>query len=162
MILGTGLGPLVQYVRRSVVIPSRDLPGVPRTTVLAHRGRSHSLDVPPAEAACTAPALNAVRHFLWPISPEIAVVLGAPAVGRPQPRCRRCVSRLKMPHGVAPAPRSPATPIGAIVRLWCLNQIDRQRRFPLEFSAGPIVRTPGFDRHIRPPKTFPIQRVHES
>jgi hypothetical protein len=39
--------------------------------------------------------VNAVRHFLWPISPEIGVVPGTPALWRPQPRFRRCVSRLK-------------------------------------------------------------------
>jgi GH35 family endo-1,4-beta-xylanase len=38
---------------------------------------------------------NAVKHFLWPISPEIGGGLRAPAVWRPRPRCRRCVSRLE-------------------------------------------------------------------
>jgi hypothetical protein len=42
----------------------------------------------------TRPA-NAVKHFLWPISPEIGGGPRAPAVWRPRPRCRRCVSRLE-------------------------------------------------------------------
>jgi hypothetical protein len=58
---------------------------------------------------------DAVRHFLWPISPEIGVVLGAPAVWRPQPQSFDAVRHFLWPispeigvipgcvRGVAPA-----------------------------------------------------------
>jgi len=38
---------------------------------------------------------NAVKHLVWPISPEIGVVLEAPAVWRPQPRQQRRIRPLE-------------------------------------------------------------------
>ncbi|MHB8969609.1 MAG: purine-nucleoside phosphorylase [Pirellulaceae bacterium] len=39
VILGTGLGRLVEHVQPDVMIPFADLPGFPRTTALGHHGR---------------------------------------------------------------------------------------------------------------------------
>jgi purine-nucleoside phosphorylase len=39
VILGTGLGDLAEEVDSPVVIPYRDIPGFPRSTALAHKGR---------------------------------------------------------------------------------------------------------------------------
>jgi purine-nucleoside phosphorylase len=39
VILGTGLGELAEEVAVSAVIPYRDIPGFPRSTALAHKGR---------------------------------------------------------------------------------------------------------------------------
>jgi purine-nucleoside phosphorylase len=39
VILGTGLGDLTEDVDSSAVIPYRDIPGFPRSTALAHKGR---------------------------------------------------------------------------------------------------------------------------
>jgi len=39
LILGSGLGVIGDYIKKPIVIPYRDIPGFPRTTVKGHRGQ---------------------------------------------------------------------------------------------------------------------------